>query len=75
MALYKNSESTIHLPYLMNADQASLFLGISRKSFDKYVRTNRDLKRFMIGTQERFTSIELSVFVNTHVIPKNYNSK
>ncbi|EAF0603846.1 DNA-binding protein [Listeria monocytogenes] len=42
-------------PYLLNREQASKFIGIDPKSFDKYIRSNESLKRFMVGTQERFT--------------------
>ena len=42
-------------PYLLNREQASKFIGIDPKSFDKYIRSDESLKRFMVGTQERFT--------------------
>lgn len=41
-------------PLLLNRQQASAYLGIDPKSFDKYIRSNPDFKCFMIGKQERF---------------------
>ena len=40
-------------PLLLTREQASNYLGIDPKSFDKYVRSSDDLKRFMVGKQER----------------------
>lgn len=51
------------LPYLLTRDQASRFLGIDAKSFDKYVRASDDLKRFMVGKQERYTKEALIKFI------------
>ena len=48
----KNTITTYELPYLLTREQASQFLGIDPKSFDKFVRANDELERFMIGRQE-----------------------
>lgn len=53
-------------PYLLTRGQASTFLGIDPKSFDKYLRPNVNLKRFMIGKQERYTLESLSNFIKSH---------
>ncbi|MGX7012579.1 MerR family transcriptional regulator [Lactococcus cremoris] len=55
-------------PYLLNREQASKFIGIDPKSFDKYIRSNKSLKRFMVGTQERFTIEELKKFIESNYI-------
>lgn len=55
-------------PYLLTREQASNFLGIDPKSFDKYIRSNDELERFMIGRQERYTIKSLSRFITTHSI-------
>lgn len=54
-------------PYLMTRAQASSFLGIDPKSFDKYVRSNPQLKRFMIGRQERYIKSELIFFIQSYL--------
>ncbi|MBJ7673294.1 DNA-binding protein [Weissella confusa] len=56
------------LPLLLTREQASNYLGIDPKSFDKYVRSSDDLKRFMVGKQERYTIHELEVFIIDHSI-------
>lgn len=61
-------EMTYELPYLLTREQASKFLRIDPKSFDKYIRSSDDLERFMIGRQERYTVSSLSKFVKTHSI-------
>lgn len=61
-------EMTYELPYLLAREQASKFLEIDPKSFDKYIRASDDLERFMIGRQERYTVSSLSKFVKTHSI-------
>ena len=43
------------LPLLLTREQAYNYLGIDPKSFDKYIRSSDDLKRFMVGKQERYT--------------------
>jgi hypothetical protein len=53
-------------PLLLNRQQASDYLGIDPKSFDKYIRSNPDFKYFMIGKQERFLKNSLIHFVETH---------
>lgn len=63
----KNNKNN-HLPLLLTREMASSFLGIDPKSFDKYVRSNDDLKRFMVGRQERYTINELDKFISTHSI-------
>lgn len=55
-------------PYLLNREQASKFIGIDPKSFDKYIRSDNTLKRFMAGTQERFTIEELKKFIESHFV-------
>lgn len=50
-------------PYLLTREQASSFLGVDPKSFDKYIRSSDDLKRFMIGRQERYTRESLLAFI------------
>ncbi|WP_082238391.1 DNA-binding protein [Jeotgalicoccus sp. S0W5] len=57
-----------HYPFLLTREQASHFLGIDPKSFDKYIRSHNDLKRFMIGKQERFTVEELVYFVKKYSV-------
>ncbi|HBI1783230.1 TPA: DNA-binding protein [Enterococcus faecalis] len=64
----KDTVITQELPYLLTREQASKFLGIDPKSFDKFIRANDDLERFMIGKQERYTVSSLSTFVKTHSI-------
>ena len=55
-------------PYLLNREQASKFIGIDPKSFDKYIRTDNTLKRYMVGTQERITIEELKKFIESHFV-------
>lgn len=50
-------------PYLLTRAQASKFLGIDPVSFDKYVRPNDTLERFMLGRQERYTKKSLIRFI------------
>lgn len=54
--------------YLLNREQASKFIGVDPKSFDKYIRSNNSLKRFMVGTQERFTVEEIKKFIESHYV-------
>lgn len=56
------------LPLLLTREQASNYLGIDPKSFDKYIRSSYELKRFMIGSQERYTLAELNKFIQTHLV-------
>lgn len=56
------------LPYLLTRAQASEFLGIDPKSFDKFIRANDSLKRFMIGRQERYTVDSLLEFIELNLI-------
>ncbi|MCK1975688.1 helix-turn-helix domain-containing protein [Jeotgalicoccus huakuii] len=58
----------VSYPFLLTREQASDFLGIDPKSFDKYIRSHSDLKRFMIGKQERFTVDELVYFVKLYLL-------
>jgi len=53
-------------PYLLTRVQASNFLGIDPKSFDKYIRPHEGLERFMIGRQERYTINSLIKFIERH---------
>lgn len=57
-----------NFPYLLTREQASKFLGIDPKSFDKFIRVNNNLERFMIGKQERYTIESLSNFIRTNSI-------
>lgn len=50
-------------PYLLTREQASSFLGVDPKSFDKYIRPHNELIRFMIGRQERYTIKSLMQFI------------
>ncbi|MBL1229302.1 helix-turn-helix domain-containing protein [Enterococcus sp. BWB1-3] len=54
-------------PFLLTREQASEFLGVDPKSFDKYIRKHPNLKRFMIGRQERFLKDELILFIQDHL--------
>lgn len=47
--------STKEYPYLLTREQAANFLGIDPKSFDRYIRSNDNFKRFMLGKHERYT--------------------
>lgn len=50
-------------PHLLTREQASKYLGIDPKSFDKFIRSNDKLSRFMIGKQERYTIESLNNFI------------
>lgn len=50
-------------PYLLTREQASCFLGIDPKSFDKYIRSDEHLERFKIGRHERYTMKALINFI------------
>lgn len=54
--------------YLLTREQASKFLGIDPRSFDRYIRSSNDLNRFMIGKQERYTKDELKKFITQNSI-------
>ena len=58
----------ITLPHLLTREQASNFLGIDPKSFDRFIRPHEDLKRFMIGRQERYTTKSLVQFIEKNSI-------
>ena len=55
-------------PLLLTREMAANFLGIDPKSFDKYVWSSDELKRFMVGKQERYTINELEKFIVNHSI-------
>ncbi|NWO14579.1 DNA-binding protein [Virgibacillus sp.] len=55
-------------PYLLTREQASDFLGIDLKSFDKYIRPHDELERFMIGRHERYTMKSLVHFIEEHSV-------
>ncbi len=57
-----------NLPLLLTRQQASEFLGIDPKSFDKYIRSHPDFQCFMVGKQERFLKKKLITFIETHCI-------
>ncbi|RIO13393.1 DNA-binding protein [Mammaliicoccus sciuri] len=54
--------------YLLTREQASDFLGIDPKSFDKYIRPHEELDRFMIGKRERYTMKSLIQFTEKHSV-------
>lgn len=53
----------LKFPLLLTREQASNFLGVDPKSFDKYIRSSDKLKRFMVGKHERYTVKELTNFI------------
>ena len=55
-------------PYLLTREQASKFLGIDPVSFDKYIRSDDNLERFMIGKHERYTKKSLTQFIESQSI-------
>lgn len=55
-------------PYLLTRELAAKFLGIDPVSFDKYVRPNDSLERFMIGRHERYTKKSLIQFIEKHLV-------
>lgn len=63
-----NNITSKDYPYLLNREQASSFLGIDPKSFDKYIRPHSELDRFMIGRQERYTVNSLINFIEKQII-------
>ena len=60
--------TTKDYPYLLTREQASDFLGIDPKSFDKYIRPHEKLERFMIGRHERYTMKSLIHFIEIHSV-------
>ena len=58
----------IDYPLLLTREQASNYLGIDPKSFDRYVRSSVQLPRFMVGAHERYTKEALQLFVLNHSI-------
>lgn len=60
--------TTKDYPYLLTREQASDFLGIDSKSFDKYIRPHEKLERFMIGRHERYTMKSLVHFIERHSV-------
>ncbi|MEK4299156.1 DNA-binding protein [Oceanobacillus sp. FSL W8-0428] len=60
--------ATKDYPYLLTREQASDFLGIDPKSFDKYIRPHDELDRFMIGKRERYTMKSLIHFIEKHSV-------
>lgn len=60
--------ATKDYPYLLTREQASDFLGIDPKSFDKYIRPHEELDRFMIGKRERYTMKSLMHFIEKHSV-------
>lgn len=65
MSINKNTKD---YPYLLNREQASRFLGIDPKSFDKYIRPHNDLERFMVGKHERYTMKSLIDFIESQSV-------
>ena len=58
-----NNNLEVSHSYLLTREQASKYLGIDPKSFDKFIRSNDKLPRFMIGKQERYTIESLNNFI------------
>lgn len=67
-SLMSNNQGISNLPYLLTRAEASLFLGIDEKSFDKYVRSHNQLKRYMIGRHERYTIESLKSFIDNNAV-------
>lgn len=65
MSINKNTKD---YPYLLNREQAARFLGMDPVSFDKYVRPNDSLERFMLGRHERYTKKSLVRFIEKHLV-------
>lgn len=55
-------------PYLLTREQASKFLGVDPKSFDKYIRSDESLERFMVGKHERYTMNSLIKFIESQSV-------
>lgn len=53
-------------PLLLTRQQASDFLGIDPKSFDKYIRNHPDSQCFMVGKHERYLKTKLVHFIENH---------
>ena len=53
-------------PLLLTRQQASDFLGIDPKSFDRYIRKHPDFQCFMVGKQERYLKTYLITFIENH---------
>ena len=66
--MMSTEKSRNDLPYLLNRAQASYFLGMDPVSFDKYVKSNNNLDRFMVGNRERYTIEALREFIKTNSI-------
>lgn len=64
----QNKLTEKHFPFLMNRQQAAEFLGVDPTSFDKYIRSNDSLERFMIGRYERYTKKSLIQFIESQSI-------
>lgn len=60
--------ATKDYPYLLTREQASDFLDIDPKSFDKCIRPHEELDRFMIGKRERYTMKSLIHFIEKHSV-------
>lgn len=60
--------ATKDYPYLLTREQASDFLDIDPKSFNKYIRPHEELDRFMIGKRERYTMKSLIHFIEKHSV-------
>ncbi|MCM2138991.1 helix-turn-helix domain-containing protein [Vagococcus fluvialis] len=58
-----NNNLEVSHSYLLTREQASRYLGVDPKSFDKFIRSNDKLPRFMIGKQERYTIESLNNFI------------
>ena len=58
-----NNNLEVSHSYLLTREQASRYLGVDPKSFDKFIHSNDKLPRFMIGKQERYTIESLNNFI------------
>ena len=63
-----DTKNSLNQPNLLTRVQAAQFLGIDPVSFDKYIRSNDNLERFMIGRHERYTKKSLMKFIENHSV-------
>lgn len=58
-----NKEIAREYPYLLTREQAAQFIGIDPRTFDKYIRSDDNFKRFMLGRHERYTIKCITEFI------------
>jgi len=61
-----NNEVARECPHLLTRAQAAQFLGIDPATFDKYIRSNDNFKRFMLGRHERYTIKFITEFIENN---------